>query len=618
MIKKIVLAATIIFFCGFGLFSQTAGTVEEEVSENAELLQRQAEQQKQTKPDSSQPVEEKKVALIMGNSGRKEVGMSKYVMDALSMSALLAENSFQVKVTLEGTQKQLLDSLKEYSRNIKGADASFLYFAGEMTSFDDVYYLIPVGTEIADFEELTYKAVSLDDIFSTIAKAGCKKNLFIFDVGFVDISGESSSSIPESISIKNYKMDSYVAISATESNTNNSIKGQHTPFTGAFMTELAASETSIEEVIKQASRGLVATLITDSTLTSGYYLKNTSAYVTENVKTEVVKEVVTEVVEKETVKTLFADDFVEGDLRRIAISALSDGQLFYLDKDQKEIILGKAKKDNQQGFVVGSSAKEICVRYNDGVVEKKHLDESKNEYEFTYCDASYFEVLARSPFDLFIDGVYYGTSADKKESRTYKDSTKKFYIYDGSAVYNLPEGEHEIMLLYKNRYYERGTLQITKRRYSEITTNQYFNYYDGGNGSARFGYSLFNPLLGVGSMAQGDMAGSSIVFFGELAGAAAVYLGYDIQKNWTEKAVSSGYSVDQLDNTIPKMMIYTGLGIAATSLLVGFIKPYTFKKRVPKKYNYDYAQEQEEQTEVSFGAFLSPDKSFTLALGINF
>ena len=83
-------------------------------------------------------------------------------------------------------------------------------------------------------------------------------------------------------------MESYVAISATEADKNNSIKGQHTPFTADFMTELAASESSIEIVIKNASKGLVATLITDSTLTSSYYLKNTSAYVTENVKTEVV------------------------------------------------------------------------------------------------------------------------------------------------------------------------------------------------------------------------------------------------------------------------------------------------------------------------------------------
>ncbi len=614
MIKKIILTITLIFFCGFSLFAQAAGTVEEEVSENAELLQKQAEQS-QSESKATEQSTEKKIALIMGNSGRKENGMSKYVMDALSMSALLAENDFQVKVTLEGTQKQLLDSLKEYSRNIKGADSSFLYFAGEMTSFDDVYYLIPVGSEIADYDELTYKAVALDDIFATVAKAGCKKNLFVFDVGFVDISGDSSSAIPESISVKNYKMESYVAISATEADKNNSIKGQHTPFTAAFMTELAASEASIETVIKNASRGLVATLITDSTLTSGYYLKNTSAYVTENVKTEVVKEVVTEVVEKETVKTLFADDFVEGDLRRIAVSALSDGQLFYLDNSQKEIILGKVKKDNQQGFVVGSSAREICVRYNDGVVEKKRLDDSNNEYEFLYCDACYFEVRGRSPFELFIDGEYYGSSAEKKESRKEKDSTKKYYIYDGSAVYNLREGEHEIMLLYKNRYFERGTLEIVKRRYSSVTTIQSFKYYDGGNGSARFGYSFFNPLLGLGSMAQGDMAGSSIVFFGELTGAAAVYLGYDLQKSWTEEAVKMGYSKDAIDNTIPKMLIYSGVGIAAASLLVGYIKPYTFKKRVPKKNNYDYSEEKEE---VSFGVFLTPDNNLALGLKVQF
>lgn len=42
MIKKIVLTITIILFCGFSIFSQAAGTVEEEVSEGAELLQKQA------------------------------------------------------------------------------------------------------------------------------------------------------------------------------------------------------------------------------------------------------------------------------------------------------------------------------------------------------------------------------------------------------------------------------------------------------------------------------------------------------------------------------------------------------------------------------------------------
>lgn len=614
MIKKIVLAITLILFSGYSLFSQAAGTIEAEVSEGTEFLQRQAEQSKSGARTAGQSAE-KKVALIMGNSGRKENGMSKYVMDALSMSALLAENDFQVKVTLEGTQKQLLDSLKEYSRNIKGADSSFLYFAGEMTYFDDVYYLIPVGSEIADYDELTYKAVSLDDIFATVANANCKKNLFVFDVGFVDISGDSSSTIPKSISIKNYKMESYVAISATEASKNNSISGQHTPFTGAFMTELAASEASIENVIKNASRGLVATLITDSTLTTGYYLKNTSAYVTENVKTEVVKEVVTEVVEKETVKTLFADDFVEGDLRRIAVSALSDGQLFYLDNEEKEIILGKVKKDKQQAFVVGSSAKEICIRYDDGEVEKKKLDDTKNEYDFLYCDACYFEVWGRSPFELFVDGDYYGSSGEKKESRMDNEISKKVYIYEGAAVYDLSEGNHEIMLLYKNRYYEKQTLSVRKRRYSNLTTIRSFSYYDGGNDAARFGYSLFNPLLGVGSMVQGDMAGAGIVFLGEAIGGTVVYLGYDIQKNWMEKAAEAGYSFNQLDNTIPKVMVYTGLGIAATSLLVGIIKPNTFKKRIPKKYNYDYS---EEKNEVSFGMFVTPDNSLAFGLKVQF
>lgn len=602
MIKKIILTITLLLFCGFCIFSQAAGTVEEEVSAGAELLQKKAAQSQQTEPSS-----EKKIALIMGNSGRKETGMSKYVMDALSMSALLAENDFQVKVTLEGTQKQLLDSLKEYSRNIKGADSSFLYFAGEMTSFDNVYYLIPVGSEIADYDELTYKAVALDDIFATVAKAGCKKNLFIFDVGFVNINGDSSSIIPERISLKNYKMESYVAISATEADKNNSIKGQHTPFTGSFMTELADSESSVEDVIKDAVKGLDATLITDSTLNSGYHLKNTSAYVTENVKTEIV--------EKETVKTLFADDFVEGDLRRIAVTVLSDGQLYYEDKDNKEIILGNVKKENHQAFVVGSSAREICVRYNDGEVEKTKIDDSKNEYKFIYSDACYFEVRGKSPFELYIDGVYYGASGKKKESRIKNNSTKQYYIFAGSEIYDLSEGEHEILLLYNNRYYEKGTIELLKRRYSSVTTIQSFNYYDGGNSSARFSYSFFNPLLGVGSMVQGDVAGSSIVFLGEMIGGAAIYLGYDIQKSWLEKATADGYSVEQLDNTIPKVIIYTGVGIAATSLLVGLIKPYTFKKRVPKKNNFDYSEEKED---ISLGMFITSNNNLALGLEVHF
>lgn len=620
MIKKNVLILLFLIFCSINIFSQTAGTVLEEISDNAEILKKQAEEKESSNKDGQTVIsEEKKVALIMGNSGQNESGMSRYVMDALSMSALLAENNFSVKVTLEGTQKQLLDSLKEYSRNIKNADASFLYFAGEMTCFDGVNYLIPVGSEIVSYDELTYKAVSLDDILSTVAKAGCKKNLFVFDAGFISMNKEDTSYLPQTVSVQKFKMESYIAISAADSNKKDTSKGQHTPFTSALMTQLASSESSIDEVIKMASSGITSiSLLTDSTLSSGYYLKNTSAYVTENVKTEVVKEVVTEVIEKEKVTTIFADDLVEGNLRRIAVSSYSDGQLFYKSKDGKEIILGNLIKDTQQGYVIGDSAVDICMRYADGEVEKLKLSDTNNEYEFVYWMDSFFQIRAKSQFELYIDGMYFGSSSQKKISVKVNDNvTSKLYVFDGTGEPYLKPGTHQVTLVYKNKYYEIGEIELEKRKYSDFTAVSSFKYFDGGTGGNRFGYALFNPILGIGSFSQGDVAGGFTVLLGEALGVSAVYLGYDLQRKWIETTIEREIPIDAIDNTIPKAMIVGGVGVTAATLVYAcLIRPYVFKKSIPKDKRFN--PEEMDKSQVHIGAFINADKSVTLCALVRF
>ncbi len=611
MIKKLFISVFFVLSISVEIFSQAAGTVEEEISETSEKLKNQA-LSKNGMPEAG-AASEKKVALIIGNSSQTDKGMSKYVMDALSMSALLAENDFSVKVTLEGTQKQLLDSLKEYTRNLKNADASFLYFAGEMVSFDGVEYFIPVGSEITNYDELTYKAISLEDVLSTIAKANCKKNCFVIDAGFVNMGSAGSEYIPKNVSVKNYKMESFVVISAADAASVGKSDEKNTEFTNALIKEISSGESSIEEVINRIlALNSSMNLLTDSTLASSYYLKNTSAYLAEK----------TEIIEKEKVTTIFADDLVEGDLRRIAVTSLSDGQLFYVDSNGKEIILGKLKKGVTQAFVLGNSARGICVKYDDGEVEKKEITEFANEFNFNYVAECYFNILAKSPFELYVDGEYFATSGPVKK-RVYEDSVATFYSVQEKGENGLKEGEHEFTVVYKNDYYETTNIELVKRKYTDFTAEKKFTYYDGGSVSARVFYGLFNPLLGLGSFMQGDALGGSLVFLGEAIGTTGILLGYDLQKNWAKTAVEQGYSARDIDTTIPKTFVYSGIGIAATSLIYGvFVRPYLFKKFIAKDKQFKNHTEKptedeiEKQDAVSFGVFAAPDSSFTFCISI--
>ena len=113
--------------------------------------------------------QERKVALVIGNSAYAEtVPLPNTVNDATAVAASLERLGFTVFSAYDTTQAELLAVISDFSKNLKGADAAVMFYAGHGVQFEQENYILPVDI-VADSElSVRYGSVALGDLLRDI------------------------------------------------------------------------------------------------------------------------------------------------------------------------------------------------------------------------------------------------------------------------------------------------------------------------------------------------------------------------------------------------------------------------------------------------------------------
>ncbi len=543
--------------------------------------------------DENRSVHQKKIALVIGNRRNSEKGQAKFITDALSVSAILSEDNFTVTTVLEGDQRKLLDSIQQFSRDIKKADVSFFYYAGDGLQSASVNYLIPAQCCVKTAEELTWKAVNMNDVLDSIYRAKCKTNLIMIDTCLADINGsKKSGNRALSLSTKVYDMESFMAFASIPSSVLDSYKAQTSPFSEALLKHLRESGQDIRvvtgEVAADAKKATENKQIvwTSSTISGQFSLVNEEQNFSDFSYPVLAKsdQQTEKGSEGEPEKKQQPDKILGA---KVTIKTRAEGVLFI-----DAVKIGSLKRNSYKDMVVSNETHLFTMKYTDGYEEKHNIDINNTQTVFfSYDNYGVLSLSGLSPFDIYIDG--------KKKASIKKDI---------SVQYEIPNGDHTLQAVYRNKYVE------TKRITLKTKLSVDFTYRDGGSGGDRFVSSLFNPIFGSGSFSQGDIAAGTYVLFGEAVGAGVIGLSYYMRNNWIDMAEEDGYSEDDIDFTNVNYTLYTGIGIAGSALLVAFLKPYIYHAFVSKKKRFTPPSAAAQKSDVSNLSFfvLPTDKNLTL------
>jgi tetratricopeptide (TPR) repeat protein len=128
---------------------------------------------------------EKRVALVIGNSAYRTVpALPNPVADARLMSDTLTSLGFFV---VGGGAKLDLDkagfdeALREFGKELAGADAALFYFAGHGVETHGLNFLVPVDAHPADEGDVLAQTVGLAGILDQMEKSGARINLLLLD-----------------------------------------------------------------------------------------------------------------------------------------------------------------------------------------------------------------------------------------------------------------------------------------------------------------------------------------------------------------------------------------------------------------------------------------------------
>jgi tetratricopeptide (TPR) repeat protein len=132
----------------------------------------------------------RRVALVVGNSSYGAVSaLPNARRDAEAIASSLRQVGFQsVRLETDLSREKLINTLRRFAAEAEQADWAVVYFAGHGIEMGGINYLIPVDARLATDRDVSFDAVSLDQVMNAAENAkklrlvlldACRENPFV-------------------------------------------------------------------------------------------------------------------------------------------------------------------------------------------------------------------------------------------------------------------------------------------------------------------------------------------------------------------------------------------------------------------------------------------------------
>lgn len=127
--------------------------------------------------------EEKRLALVIGNSAYKKASaLPNPVNDATDVGGALRELGFEVMVGLDQTRRDMEKMIREFGdRLAQERGVGLFFYAGHGIQYGGKNYLIPVDADIPDEDEVDFQAVDANLVLRKMSSAQNRLNIVILD-----------------------------------------------------------------------------------------------------------------------------------------------------------------------------------------------------------------------------------------------------------------------------------------------------------------------------------------------------------------------------------------------------------------------------------------------------
>ena len=126
--------------------------------------------------------EQKRIALVIGNSNYKTAPLKNPINDAKAITAQLSQFGFQVEQLLNASQREMEESIRSFGKSLNQKDAiGLFYFAGHGMQVNNRNYLIPVDATVDNEADVEFETIDAGRVLAQMEFAQNNLNIIILD-----------------------------------------------------------------------------------------------------------------------------------------------------------------------------------------------------------------------------------------------------------------------------------------------------------------------------------------------------------------------------------------------------------------------------------------------------
>lgn len=206
----------------------------------------------------TEPEEEIRTALIIGNSKYRMGVLANPVNDARAMATVLKQVGFDVILKTEIPNKdEMKRVIREFGRKLERGGVGLFYYAGHGLQVDGINYLIPVEAQIYNEEEVEYECVEAGFVLAQMESARNRMNVVIMDACRDNPFARSFRSSKRGLATINAPTGTLIAYATAPGSVASDGTGKNGLYTEILLNEIQVKGQKIEETFKNVRRSVL-------------------------------------------------------------------------------------------------------------------------------------------------------------------------------------------------------------------------------------------------------------------------------------------------------------------------------------------------------------------------
>ena len=132
-------------------------------------------------PNFSLSIQERRIALVIGNGSYTKAPLANPVNDANDIADALEKCDFTVMKAIDADRKKMRGAIRKFGEEINKGAVGLFYYAGHGIQVDGENYLIPIGTEVYNEDEVKDECLMVSSVLRKMESAGNRLNIIILD-----------------------------------------------------------------------------------------------------------------------------------------------------------------------------------------------------------------------------------------------------------------------------------------------------------------------------------------------------------------------------------------------------------------------------------------------------